>query len=261
MNNSISIITVCYNAEREIERTIRSVLGQTYKNIEYIIVDGASKDETIRIAKNVINEYPNRNTRIISEPDRGIYDAMNKGIKLSHGEWVNMMNAGDLFNNEKVLERIFDNPIPSDVSFIYSDFFKSTSYGKYFRVEKLCDEHHKSLVHQSTIYKRRLHEQYGYYVVTPKIIISDYLFFLQIPVEQMMKTDVVIARYEGSGVSEQGSWCMQQCLCANVVFRYQSFWSIYFDFLKWKIKHLIPRRVREWYRLHQSTVKEEELTK
>lgn len=256
MSDTISVITVCYNAEKEIERTIRSVLGQTYKDLEYIIVDGASKDNTIGIAKQIIHEYPNRDVHIISEPDKGIYDAMNKGIKIAKGEWVNMMNAGDSFNNKNVLEKIFSKAIPDDISFIYSDFFKSTSFGKYFRVVRSCDEHHKSLVHQSTIYRRSLHEQYGYYVVTPKIIISDYLFFLQVPVKQMQKTDVVIARYEGSGVSEQGSWCEQQGLCANVIFRYQSFWSIYTDFLIWRIKHLIPKRWREWYRLKLSPIKE-----
>jgi glycosyltransferase involved in cell wall biosynthesis len=255
----ISIITVCYNAEKEIERTMQSVLGQTYLDLEYIIIDGASRDNTVKKAKEIIGEYPQRRIRLISEPDCGIYDAMNKGIKIAHGEWVNMMNAGDCFTNKYVLERIFSSPIPDNISFIYSDFFKMTSFGRYFRVVKSCSEGHISVVHQSTIYRRNLHRYYGFYVVTPKIIISDYLFFLQIPIQKMMKTDIVIARYQGGGISEHGSWCTKQGLCACVIYRYRSFWSIYIDFFKWHIKHCLPKRWREWYRLHQAPVNEKEL--
>ena len=86
--NSISIITVCFNSEKEIGRTIRSVLGQTYEEFEYIIVDGNSSDNTIEVAKKIIAEYSHKNVRVISEPDRGIYDAMNKAIKLAHGDWL-----------------------------------------------------------------------------------------------------------------------------------------------------------------------------
>jgi glycosyltransferase involved in cell wall biosynthesis len=257
----ISVITICYNAEKMIEKTIRSVLGQTYENLEYIIVDGISKDRTVAVAEKIISEYPQRKVRLISEHDYGIYDAMNKGIKMANGEWVNMMNAGDCFNNKYVLERIFSQPISDNILFIYSDFFKSTSFGRYFRVVKNCDEHGKSIVHQSTIYRKKLHEQYGYYVVTPNIIISDYLFFLQVPLKVMMKTDVVIARYEGGGISEQGSWCCQQGLCANVVYRKGNFWHLYIDFFKWRIKHFIPKRLRELYRLYKASVSDKELNK
>lgn len=249
MNNKITIITVCYNAEKEIERTVRSVLSQTYSNTEYIIIDGASKDSTIEIINKTICEYPNKIVRIISEPDKGIYDAMNKGIKIAQGEWINMMNAGDTFTNENVLANIFLNPINENISFIYSDFYKLTSFGKYFRVIKWCDDHTRSLVHQSVIYRKKLHNEYGYYIVTPKIIISDYLFFLQVPLNQIMKTDIVIAKYQGGGVSENGSWCIQQILCADVVFRHGHFGALYLKYILWKIKHLIPLKIREYLRL------------
>ena len=250
----ISIITVCYNAEKEIERTIRSVLSQTYQDLEYIVVDGASKDKTVEVAQKVVEEYPHRDVTIISEPDKGIYDAMNKGIKAAKGEWVNMMNAGDFFVDKDVLLKVFEKPLPENIAFVYSDFYKSTSFGRYFRVQKNCSEHERNLVHQSTIYKKNLHEQYGYYAVTPKVIISDYLFFLQVPLSVMKKTDVVIAVYEGSGVSEQGSWCIKQILCADVAFRHRNFWEIYIDYIKWKIKHVLPKRLREYLRLKTSEV-------
>lgn len=94
-----TIVTVCYNAESEIEETIKSVLSQSYTDFEYIIVDGKSSDGTLSI----IQEYENQGIKYISETDRGIYDAMNKGIRLSHGQYILFMNAGDYFSDENVL--------------------------------------------------------------------------------------------------------------------------------------------------------------
>lgn len=248
----ISVITISYNVEKEIERTMRSVLNQTFQDLEYIIVDGKSKDNTVAIAKSIASEYPDRIVRIISEPDKGIYDAMNKGVKMASGEWVNMMNAGDVFANDNVLENIFKENISDDIAFLYSDLYKKTSFGRCFKVNMYCSENERHLVHQSCIYRRKLHLEYGYYVVTPKIIISDYLFFLQVPLCVMKKTDTVIAIYEGNGVSEQGNWCEQQALCADVVFRHRNFWHIYIDFVRWKIKRFFPRKIREYFRLKMS---------
>ena len=247
----ISIITICYNAAKEIERTMRSVLNQTFQDLEYIIVDGKSSDGTINMARKIASEYPNRIIHIISELDKGIYDAMNKGIKMASGDWVCMMNAGDTFANCNVLHDVFENQIPENISFLYSDLYKATSYGKKFRVNMYCNEHARKIIHQGCIYKKCLHQEYGYYIVTPKIIVSDYLFFLQVPLEEMMKVDTVIAVYEGNGVSEQGNWCEQQILCANVVFRHGKFSKLYIDFIKWKLKHLVPRKIREYIRLRQ----------
>ena len=250
----ISVITICYNAVNDIERTIRSVLDQTFDDIEYIVVDGASKDGTADRVRALFAEYPQRNVKLISEPDKGIYDAMNKGIKAASGEWLSMMNAGDVFSSANVLTEVFSNSIPENITFLYSDFYKATSFGKYFRVHTCCEEHNKVLVHQSTIYKRALHEEHGYYAVTPKLIVSDYLFFLRIPVDQTMKVDTVIAKYEGGGVSEQGGWAHQQALCANVAYRHTSFWAVYWQYVKWKIKVSLPKRIRERIRLRMSGV-------
>ena len=87
----VSIITVTYNAEKYLEQTIRSVIAQTYPNIEYIIIDGGSTDGTIDINK----KYSDRIAHWVSEPDKGIYDAMNKGIRFAHGELIGIVNASD----------------------------------------------------------------------------------------------------------------------------------------------------------------------
>ncbi len=98
-----SIITICLNAKAEIEHTIRSVLGQSYKDIEYIIVDGESTDGTMDIVHGYAARYP---IKVISEQDSGIYNAMNKGILLSSGDFILFLNSGDCFCNKQVLQKI-----------------------------------------------------------------------------------------------------------------------------------------------------------
>ena len=111
MNNvKISVVTVCYNAVKELERTMLSVLNQTYDNVEYIVIDGGSTDGTVEIIK----KYADRLAYWVSEPDKGIYDAMNKGIKVATGEWINFMNAGDEFFNDVVIQNIRNNNIIDD---------------------------------------------------------------------------------------------------------------------------------------------------
>ena len=95
-----SIITVTYNASRWLERTIRSVISQSYSNIEYIIVDGNSSDGTL----DIIKKYQTSVTHWMSEPDRGLYDAMNKGMKLASGDYVWFLNAGDTLYSETVVQ-------------------------------------------------------------------------------------------------------------------------------------------------------------
>lgn len=98
----ISIITVCYNSAATLEKTILSVAEQTYKNIEYIIVDGNSKDTTLSIIK----DHESTISHWISEPDKGLYDAMNKGIAMATGDVIGILNSDDTFNSNTVVEEI-----------------------------------------------------------------------------------------------------------------------------------------------------------
>ena len=113
----ISIITATYNSEAHIADCVRSVNSQTYDNIEHIIIDGASKDNTI----NIIEETPNRVTKIVSEPDKGIYDAMNKGIIMATGDVVGILNSDDFFTSDDVIETVVDTFKNNDIDALYGD--------------------------------------------------------------------------------------------------------------------------------------------
>ena len=102
LHPKFSIITVTYNAEKVLEDTIQSVVFQTYRDVEYIIVDGNSKDNTMEI----VSKYRNHISKVISEPDKGLYDAMNKGIRMATGDYLCFLNAGDEFHDNETLQKI-----------------------------------------------------------------------------------------------------------------------------------------------------------
>lgn len=126
----ITIVTVCYNAEKDIEQTLKSVVNQTYKNIEYIIVDGFSTDKTM----DIIKKYKNHISCIVSEPDNGIYDAMNKGARIATGDYIQFLNAGDIIYNNNVFENIFGNGIDSNVDVIYGDIIYHMCFGDFYKI-------------------------------------------------------------------------------------------------------------------------------
>ncbi len=119
----VSIITVCFNAEKYIERTIESVISQTYPNIEYVIIDGKSKDRTVEIIK----KYEQKILYWVSEKDKSLYDAMNKGLKAATGDYVWFVNAGDRIHNSKTLQQIIDSSNNED--FIYGDVIRVDESG------------------------------------------------------------------------------------------------------------------------------------
>lgn len=99
---TFSVITVTYNARHVLEDTIQSVISQTWHRVEYIVVDGGSTDGTL----DIINKYRNRIARVVSEPDKGLYDAMNKGIRLATGDYLCFLNAGDSFHEDDTLQQM-----------------------------------------------------------------------------------------------------------------------------------------------------------
>lgn len=161
----ISIITICYNNEKDIRETLESVVSQTYPDIEYIIKDGGSKDGTLA----VVNEYKERISKIISAPDKGLYDAINTGILASTGDVVGLIHAGDRLCDNKVIEniaRFFEN---NDVDVMYGHSRIVDANEKAKRLN-ISPQFSKNLVkwgwmasHQSIYAKKGVFEKYGYY--------------------------------------------------------------------------------------------------
>lgn len=121
----VSIITVTYNCHETIEQTIQNVLKQTYPNLEYIVIDGGSTDGTVE----VINKYADRLALWVSEPDKGIYDAMNKGTQAATGEWVLFRNSGDFFFSPETMMDVFRAYEDKGEEFIYGGMRLFTSNG------------------------------------------------------------------------------------------------------------------------------------
>lgn len=159
----VSIITVTYNAEATLERTLKSVNEQTYTDIEHIIVDGASRDRTLEIAKAF-------NVKVVSEPDKGLYDAMNKGIKLATGDYLVFLNAGDKLHDSSVVERVVETAQKeSNAAIIYGNTAIVDNEGKFMYLRRLQPpkvltwksfKHGMLVCHQSFYVRRDIAQQY-----------------------------------------------------------------------------------------------------
>lgn len=161
----VSIITICFNNECDIRATIESVLKQSYPDIEYIIKDGGSKDRTLE----VLNGFKNSISKIISAPDKGLYDAINTGIQAATGDIVGLIHAGDRLHDERVIEDIARFFEENDVDVMYGHSRIVDSNGNVKRLN-ISPRFSKGLVkwgwmasHQSIYVKRDVFERYGYY--------------------------------------------------------------------------------------------------
>jgi glycosyltransferase involved in cell wall biosynthesis len=162
MNNPlVSIITVVYNGEKHIEQTINSVLNQTYSNIEYIIVDGDSKDNTL----NIIKKYEDKIAHFISEKDSGIYNAMNKGLALAKGEIIGILNADDYYF-ENTLQQVVDIFSISQSDIVYGNMVKlrtiqNKDYLKEVAPNISLMERTMPIFHPATFVKKSVYEKIG----------------------------------------------------------------------------------------------------
>jgi len=182
----ISLITVTFNSAETLRDTMQSVLNQTFKDIDYIIVDGNSKDCTLDIVKEFEPKFEGR-LRWVSEPDKGIYDAMNKGVRMAQGDVVGILNSDDFFASDHVLQTVADafagNPalegVYADVRYVnWHDTSKTVRMfsGKDFKREKLCWG--KMPPHPSFYVKRSCYDRFGLYSLDYPIC-SDYDMFVK----------------------------------------------------------------------------------
>lgn len=169
----ISIITATYNSEATIKDTLESVNAQTYPNIEHIIVDGASKDNTLDLVK----KYGKRVSLIISEPDKGIYDAMNKGIKAATGDVIGILNSDDFYANNSIVEKIADifKHIGCDSLFGNLDFVAEKNPNKIIRHWKSSPFIQGSFIkgwhppHPTFFVRSEIYEKYGNFDTSFKV--------------------------------------------------------------------------------------------
>ena len=161
-----SIITVTYNAEKVLEDTIQSIVTQSYKNVEYIIVDGGSKDHTL----DIINRYREHIHTLVSEPDKGLYDAMNKGIRLATGDYLCFLNAGDELHEDDTLQLMVHSITGTELpDVLYGETAIVDEEGHFLRMRRLSapeDLNWKSfkdgmlVCHQAFFPRRELAEPY-----------------------------------------------------------------------------------------------------
>ncbi len=193
----LSIITVNLNNAVGLEKTIRSVISQTFSDYEYIIIDGGSTDGSVE----VIKKYADKITYWVSEPDKGIYNAMNKGIKVAKGEWLYFLNSGDRLYDDSVLEKIFSSNIEK-YDFVYGNVKRIPSNNVYageFTYEKLLNQ---NIAHQSVFQKKKLFKEIGKYDEKYKIA-ADYAFNIRAfeKLYSHVYLPIIIAEYDENGLS------------------------------------------------------------
>lgn len=203
----ISIITVAYNSENCIARTIESVLAQTYDNIEYWIIDGKSSDRTVEIAESYRTAFAAKGISytIISEPDNGIYDAMNKGIRLATGDVIGLLNSDDTYEPQ-ALQTVVETFDRTNCELMYADIRihkpDGSSFIKKARLRKFetsRDWNHPTTFVRAEVYKANPFRNLG--------IHDDYGFFLQMKRQgrRIVTVDKVLANFKMGGASNKKS--------------------------------------------------------
>lgn len=236
----VSVITVCRNEELTINATLKSVLHQTYNNIEYVVIDGDSNDKT----KDVIKQYKNK-IYFISEPDRGIFDAMNKGIQLASGKLLIFMNSGDCFYDDDVISRIVKQATTTDADVIYGEAYwvKTKELRDYSNVD-IPFLTFDSICHQAMITKKSAFATVGLFDTSLQIS-ADYDWILKSKRKYKLKyvyTPILIVKYKGDGVSSNKDlFNLERNIILNRYFnKYELF--VYHNF--YKIEDFLRKRIR-----------------
>lgn len=206
----LTIITINRNNAVGLEKTMRSVVAQTCKDFEYVVVDGASTDGSIEVFRSLEESFGGR-LKWISEPDRGIYNAMNKGIGMSSGDYLQFLNSGDCLASNDVAERMFGAlRVNESPSILYGNMLKDMPDGKIMKDKgfagksvSLLGFYTGSLNHSSAYIKKSLFEKYGLYDESLKIV-SDWKWFLQAIIlgdEKPVYADIDVSLFDMNGIS------------------------------------------------------------
>lgn len=212
---SVTIATVCFNAAASIEKTILSVLEQTYADMEYIVIDGGSSDGTC----DIIQKYRDRIDYFVSEPDCGVYDAMNKAASVAKGEWILFMNSGDTFYSPDSISDVFRNEISAETGVLYGDTIFAN--GDIRTLKRHGDEKIHSVMpscHQSIFCRTRLLRENPFDLKYRYAADYDFFYRLKCLGVQNQFTETIVAVYDDScGLSKQDRYKVKKEMlrCSN----------------------------------------------
>ena len=195
---TLTVVTVVYNDEAHIARTVESVLAQDYPAIEYVVVDGASSDGTLA----AVEPWRARIAHVLSEPDRGIYDAMNKGIRLATGEFILFMNSGDVFASSTAVSAAMADVASGRDQVIFGRWVRRARG----QPDQPCapDLSVGRFNHQAVLYSRAIHRWHGEYLSIRGLSTADYFFFatlLASPAVDCRTSDTTLAIIDIDGLS------------------------------------------------------------
>ena len=207
----LTIITINRNNAAGLEKTMQSVLSQTRTDFEYVVVDGASTDDSVDVVKRLAPDFGDR-LKWISEPDKGIYNAMNKGIRMATGEYIEILNSGDCLAAKDVVEKMYAAvEKEGHPSILYGNMLKDFPDGHVHRDRGFAGEeitllslYIGTLNHSPAYIRRSLFDKYGLYDETLKID-SDWKWYLQAIVfgeEKPVYTDIDVTLFDMTGISE-----------------------------------------------------------
>ncbi|WP_373032914.1 glycosyltransferase family 2 protein [Sulfurovum sp.] len=239
----ITVITVVFNGKQILETTIKSVLAQTYDNVEYLIIDGSSSDGTL----DIIKKYEKQIDYWVSEKDGGIYDAMNKAISLANGKWINFMNAGDTFFNKDTLTNLFSSSSYDDIDILYGDhevrYPHKTRIARAGYISEIWKASQFS--HQSVFISSQYHKSHLYNTCIK--ITSDFAFFYNAYIKdaKFHYTDTVISSITSGGISDVKRvdgilemWMVQE---KSTKLNLYYIFRIFKEILKEKVKKVLNR--------------------
>jgi glycosyltransferase involved in cell wall biosynthesis len=252
-NLSVSIITVSYNSVGTINDTINSVLSQTYKNIEYIIIDGLSTDGTIEL----VQSFGKRISKFISQPDNGIYEAINVGIKIAAGDIIGILNSDDFFYDNLVIEKIVNSFLENDIDAVIGDVQfvdpeKTSKIVRYYSSRHFNPQKFKygfMPAHPSFYAKKELFENLGFYKTDYKIA-ADYellIRFLYINKIRYKYIEMPFVSMRTGGVSNKSIYsnyilnkeivraCKENGINTNYILVYSKYFAKMFELLGRKI--------------------------
>ena len=195
-----SIITVCYNNRDGLGKTIESVVSQTYKDYEFIVIDGGSKDGT----KELLEQYNDKIDYWCSEPDKGIYNAMNKGVTHAHGDYAIFMNSGDIFYNENILDTIASFNTDADIITGNVNRMDNDVPLRYHHKSMFEQIYHETINHQGTFIKLKLLKKFPYEEKELQIV-SDWKFWVDSIIfdnASFFRTNTIVAKQDMTGVSQ-----------------------------------------------------------